>query len=369
MHARVLLVGLAPLLSLATMPGSAPAQAEGPAPPAAPAPPGAAAAETGHLRRLFRDDAPLVLTLSADLKTLFAERDTLHPHRIPATLVVQGDSGPVTLPVELATRGHFRLRRSTCGFPPLKVYFPKDAVHPTPFRGQGSLKLVTHCEKSGRDEQNLLVEYGIYRAYNLLTDLSHRARLAHVTYTDTRDPAKTLTRYGFFLEDDKDLAARNGGRLMEGTGWSYGEMHPAQMDLVAVFEYLIGNTDWSVVMIHNIRLLQKDGSRLLYPVAYDFDFSGLVNAVYAMPDGRLPIKSVRQRLYRGMCRPLDVITPTLEHVSAKKEAIEAAFAAVPGLEPKRLAEVKDYLKDGFARIAKPKDFMMEQDYMCAKLGQ
>ena len=321
------------------------------------------------LRRLFREDAPLVLTLSADFRAVMSNRDTLKPRRDPARLTFSSDSGPVSVPVELSTRGHFRLRSSICGFAPLRVRFPKDQVKGTVFGGQGSLKLITHCEKGARYEQNLLVEYATYRAYNQVTDLSHRARLARITYADTRDSTKTLTRYGFFLEPDKDMAERNGGRVLEHAGGSYSEMDPAQMDLVAVFEWLIGNTDWSVIMEHNIRLLQFEGKPSLYPVAYDFDFSGLVSAPYAMPDARLPIKNVRQRLYRGMCRPLEVMAPTLERFMASREAIYNAFRTVPDLEPKRLKDVLDYLKDGFDIMAKPKDFMPEQEYSCARMRQ
>jgi hypothetical protein len=321
------------------------------------------------LRRLFREETPLVLTLSADFRSVMSNRDTVNPRRDPARLTFPGDSGPVTVPVELSTRGHFRLRSSTCGFAPLRVHFPKDQVKGTVFGGQGSLKLITHCEKGARYEQNVLVEYGTYRAYNQLTEMSHHARLARITYADTRDSTKTITRYGFFLEPDKDMAERNGGRVLEHAGGSYSEMDPGQMDLVTVFEWLIGNTDWSVIMEHNIRLLQFEGKPSLYPVAYDFDFSGLVNAPYAMPDTRLPIKSVRQRLYRGMCRPLDVIAPTLERFTASREAIYTAFRTVPDLDPKRLKEVSDYLKDGFDTMAKPKDFMPEEDYSCARTRQ
>jgi hypothetical protein len=337
-------------------------------PPAMAQAPGDAAGARAP-RRLFRDEAPLVLTLAADYRAVFSSRDTVNPRREPARLTFPGDSGPVTVPVELSTRGHFRLKASTCGFAPLRVHFPKDQLKGTLFAGEGSLKLITHCEKSERYEQNLLVEYGVYRAYNQLTDMSHRARLARITYADTRDSARTLTRYGFFLEADKDMAERNGARVLEHGGGSYAEMDSAQMDLMAVFEWLIGNTDWSVIMNHNVRLLQYEGKPWLYPVAYDFDFSGLVDAPYAVPDGRLPIKNVRERLYRGMCRPMDVMAPTLERLMARQEAIYDAFRTLPGLDPKRLKELTGYLKEGFALLAKPKDFMPEQDYSCARAGR
>jgi hypothetical protein len=275
----------------------------------------------------------------------------------------------VAIPVELATRGHFRLQSSVCGFPPLKVYFPKEQMKGTVFAGNGSLKLITHCEKSPRYEQNLLIEYAIYRAYNQLTNLSHHARLVRVTYADTRDSSRNLTRYGFFLEDDKDMAGRNGGTLFEQFGASYSEMDSVQMDLVGVFEYLIGNTDWSVIMRHNVRLVQVPGRDVLYPVAYDFDFAGLVNAPYARPDPRMPIKNVRQRLYRGMCRSPDQLAPTLGRVMAAREAIAEAFVGLPDLDPKRLKDVLGYLDEGFRTIGAPKSFMSEQDYVCSKTRQ
>lgn len=331
---------------------------------------GEAEAEVAHrARRLFREDAPLALTIGADFRAVFAHRDTLKPPRSPATLTFAGDSGPMVVPIELATRGHFRLRPSVCAFPPLKLYLPKQQLKGTAFAGNGSLKLVTHCGKQPRSEQNLLIEYAIYRAYNRLTDLSHRARLARVTYADTRDSTKTLTRYGFLLEDDKDLAARNGGSLFEQVGASYSEMDSAQMDLVGIFEYLIGNTDWSVIMRHNVRLVQVPGRPVLYPVAYDFDFSGLVDAGYATPDPRMPIKSVRERLYRGMCRSLDQLAPTLSRVMAAKDSIREAFATVPDLDPKRLKDVLSYLDEGFRTIGVPKSFMAEEEYVCSKTRQ
>jgi hypothetical protein len=316
--------------------------------------------------RLFRSEAPIVVTLAADFRELFRDRDTLTVRRDSAAITFAGDTGSITLPVQLSTRGHFRLRSSTCDFPPLKVYFDKEKVRRTPFGGNGSLKLVTHCGKGERYEQNLLVEHGIYRAYNRLTDISFRSRLAKVTYADTKDPARTVTRYGFFLEDDDEMARRSGGKLLPVVGAGLDEMDPAQLDLVAVFQYLVGNTDWSVVMIHNIRLVQVEGHPYFLPVAYDFDWSGVVNATYARPDARLGTKTVRQRVYRGACRPVEELQPTLAKVMERRDSIRDAFATIPDLEPKRLKDVLDYLEDGFRMIARPQEFKHEQGHACAR---
>ncbi len=316
--------------------------------------------------RLFRSDVPIVVTLAADFRELFRDRDTLSVRRDSAALTFAMDSGPFTVPVQLATRGHFRLRSSTCDFPPLKVYFDKQTVKKTPFGGNGSLKLVTHCGKGERFEQNLLIEHGIYRAYNRLTDFSFLSRLAKVTYADTKDPARTVTRYGFFLEDDDDMARRNGGKLFPMVGGSLEEMDPALLDLMTVFQYLIGNTDWSVIMGHNVRLVQIEGHQYFMPVGYDFDWSGVVNATYARPDAKLGTKHVRERVYRGACRPMEGLQPALTRIMERRDSIRDAFAALPDLEPKRLRDILGYLEEGFKTISRPKDFKPEQDRACAR---
>ena len=87
---------------------------------------------------------------------------------------------------------------------------------------------------------------------------------------------------------------------------------------------------------------------------------------YAAPDYRLPIKSVRQRLYRGPCRKIEELVPTLELFNAKKDSVYAVFAAIKDLDPKRLKEVNDYLADFYKTIEKPKKFDGEMGYACSQ---
>jgi hypothetical protein len=72
------------------------------------------------------------------------------------------------------------------------------------------------------------------------------------------------------------------------------------------FALMIGNTDWSNTSQHNVKILErKEGNRI--PVPYDFDLSGFVNAPYALPYDYLPIKTVQERLYRGICRDIELV--------------------------------------------------------------
>jgi hypothetical protein len=320
---------------------------------------------TKEPERLFRSRTPLELTIKAHFGELFKDRDTLKEAPVEGTLDFTDDrKGPLSLPIKLETRGHFRLRRTTCAFAPLKVFFDKEKAKGSAFGGQGSLKLVTHCNNGGRYEQNLLVEESTYRMYNSLTPFSHRTRLARIRYVPTQDTTKAVTRHAFFLEDDDEMAKRNRGKVLMKTGGTFSYMDTELMDLVSVFQYMIGNTDWSVFAIHNIRLVDLGLGGNYYPVAYDFDFSGLVGSPYAGPDERLPIKSVKQRLYRGPCRKLDELLPVLERFGRARDTFLLAIRETPGLETNRAKEAIDYLDGFFDRIKKPKDFDDVLGYPC-----
>lgn len=316
--------------------------------------------------RLFRSREPVEMTLRAPLGQVFKDRDTMSTKSWPGTIEVMDEKrGLVVIPVVLETRGHFRLQRAGCSFAPLKVRFAKDATKGTIFNDQKTLKLVTHCQAGARYEQNLLVEEATYRMYNALTPLSHRTRLARVRYVP-EDSSKALTRFGFFIEDDDDMAKRNNGKLLMQTGGSFSDMEPSQMDLVSLFQYMIGNTDWSVFAIHNIRVVDRVASAngFYFPVAYDFDFSGLVGASYAEPDERLPIKSVKTRLYRGPCRTISDLMPILELFNARRDSIYVVLQQSSGLTPGRGKEAREYLEGFFDEIKEPKYFDRALGYAC-----
>ena len=138
-------------------------------------------------RPLFADVDPVEFTLTADFKKINKDRRVEGKIPYPATLTIPGDGGPKTIQVTLKTRGHFRLRATSCEFVPLRVEFPKDDVKGTIFDGQKALKLITHCQSEREYEQYVMREYLAYRAFNLLTPKSFRARLARPAYTQSTD--------------------------------------------------------------------------------------------------------------------------------------------------------------------------------------
>ncbi|HWC74512.1 MAG TPA: hypothetical protein VG454_11295 [Gemmatimonadales bacterium] len=295
---------------------------------------------------LFQDHTPLTLRLEGDLKALFhdrGEKRTEHPARLRFASAT--DSGKVD--VKLRTRGIFRLK--LCAFPPIRIDLPAHKTADTPFAGQDKLKLVTHCLSGKAYERNLLKEYAVYRVFNALTDTSFRVRLAHITYIDSAH-TDTVARYGFLIESDVELARREGATVLEGSKIHDLLTDPTYMTLVAMFQYLIGNTDWSVWGRHNITILQRSQPSILFAVPYDFDFSGAVDAPYASPPPQLPIHSVRERYYRGFCQPDSVLNTVLARFRAAKDSIYAAVSSVSQLPEGDIKGLLNYFDDFFKAI-------------------
>jgi len=298
---------------------------------------------------LFATPAALVFTLDTDLRRLLRDRGTDRKEHGATLRYVALGGDTVSLPVDLRTRGLFRLKQ--CAFPPLRLDFPASRVKGTTFAGQDKLKLVTHCRPSQTPyEQNILQEYVLYRIFNVLTERSLRARLAHVTYRDSTGHDEPLTRYGVLLENEGQLARRLGLTVITSTKVHDLLIEPEDGVLVSMFEYLIGNTDWSIWGLHNITILRDStGAGTLYAIPYDYDFAGVISAPYASTPPQLPIKSVRERLYRGFCQPDAVLLPVLAKFRAAKDSIYALYRSVPDLSERNVKQALDYF-DGFYRI-------------------
>ena len=284
-------------------------------------------------RALFQQSEPLVFTLAADFRAVNADRDPDSTKTFPAVLTVPGEPGapaPAPLEVTVQTRGILRLNLRTCSFVPLRINFPKKAGKDTVFAGQDRLKLVTHCENENLYDQYVLLEYLAYRIYNVLTPRSFRVRLARATYVDSARGKTIATRNAVFIEDDDDLARRMEGRSLEVPSLLFSDFDRNSLTSMMLFQYMIGNTDFSIYTLHNVRILQTP-AKILYPIIWDFDISGLVNPVYAIPDPRLKIADLRERLYRGPCRSMNEYEVALAVFRAKQAEVLALIDSVPGL--------------------------------------
>jgi hypothetical protein len=316
---------------------------------------------------LFDDDSIIEIRLSGPLRTLARDKRSAKRVEYPFLLSVDGTD----IPVDVRVRG--KSRTIVCGFPPLRLRFRGNDAHQTVFAGQDKLKLVTHC-KSNRlaSENNLLEEYTAYRIFNLISDVGYRVRLLRIHYEDTDGDLKHLDRpyYGFLIESDRELASRIDGKVSRNSGVPYSRLNDRQTSLFYAFQYLIGNTDWSFisaedeeVCCHNVHMIEKNGG--LYPIPYDFDFSGLVNASYAKPNSTVGTKRVTQRVYRGYCKlPMDRIAPALEKVAALREPIMSLVEQSPVTGDEDTDARVRYIGHFFEEAEDPADLLRQFDREC-----
>ena len=263
------------------------------------------AQQTVDKKKFFRDSSVINATLTLNIKKLMAKK-AKEGYLFPASFSCKlNDSLEINDHINAEVRGHFR--RSYCYVPPLKLIFKND--HANAFYHLKELKLVSNCMPTNDDDQNLLKEYLIYKFYNLITERSFRVRLLNLSIRDSSGKRTPITEHAFLLEDVRELAKRNATDDWTERNFNTEATDRRQMTMVAFFEYMIGNTDWSIPKSHNVKLLHSNVDSLSRPfvVPYDFDFSGLVNTNYSFPSEKLAIESVQQRLYRGYVRTPDEI--------------------------------------------------------------
>jgi hypothetical protein len=315
---------------------------------------------------LFKSEEILDLKLSGDTKTLFnnrTENGTYHSMTISYT-DEQGQE--VAIPLKVKTRGHFRLMSGNCFYPPLRLNFArKKTPEGSLFAGQDKLKLVTPC----RGEEFVVQEYLVYKLYNLITEKSFKARLVRVVYEDTKRTKLTDPLYGIILEDQDQMAARNNTKIVKVNGIRPNKTAPEYFLPVAVFEYMIGNTDWSTQYRHNIKILRDDSNAMLIPVPYDFDHAGIVQTPYAKPSPALKLSSVRQRRYRGYCvEDMSVFEPVIARFNELKEAFYKVYSDCPMLKERYVRQTLRYLDDFYETINDPKEMEKAFSYPCLDGG-
>jgi hypothetical protein len=311
---------------------------------------------------LFADDTLLEVTIDAAFSTLMDVRPD--KAELKGSLsYVEPDGTNRRLTIKLRTRGNYRRAKEHCNFAPIRLNFKKGEVHNTLFDGQDKLKLVTHCQsfEEGYD-QVVFREYLAYALFRELTDLSYGVRLLRITYFDTEKDTD-LTRYGFVIEDDKDVAKRNGLEFVKTRFIAHGDHDRRRQNLVHVFEYMIGNTEYSLVnpepeknCCHNVDILAaSDGSPFL-ALPYDFDFSGLVNAPYAVPNPKYPIPGVRTRLYKGLCSNNDILSETLQLFRDSRDRLFGTIEklrGISGTSNKAARSARNYVESFFRIIDDP----------------
>jgi len=309
--------------------------------------------------KFFSDTSVINGTLSFNIERILKKRDKqglLFPAEFTSTL---SDGKIINDTLLLEIRGHFR--RDYCYLPPLRLIFNNDSTQV--WYNLKTMKLISACRVAPEYEEYILKEYLIYKMYNLITDKSFRVRLLNLTYLDSSNNKKPFHDHAFLLEDVKDVARRN-----DCTEFTTVKLHSestdrAQMTIVAIFEYMIGNTDWGVSGNHNTRLIMNTKDKITPPfvVPYDFDYAGIIGTEYAVPDEKLDIQSVTERLYRGFPRTYEELDSAISIFKDRKTQIYALINNFTLLPAKQRAKMIDYLDEFYVTITHPA--YIKQEFM------
>jgi len=299
--------------------------------------------------RLFRSEMPFDITLTLNMKQIKKDRQQDAPWRTAAISYTDTAGKTVTVPLRVKTRGVWRLKH--CDFPPLRLKFGGKAADGTEFANLDEPKLVGYCRNTTQYEQYNLQEAQLYRVYRQITDLSHKVRLLRIAYADSATGKVEATRYGFVIEDPAQMAARAGGTILARKGATADDLDPEHTAKAFAFLYFIANTDVSFNGLHNGEIVSLSSSQYA-PVAYDFDFAGIINAHYAGTDPSLPIQSVRTRLFRGYCAHEAAYPAVYELFRTKRPAIEALYADTIGklIAPGAVKSSLDFINEFYREI-------------------
>jgi hypothetical protein len=297
---------------------------------------------------LFYGEEVLDVTLETDLVRLMENIKTEnYQSAIFSFDNKQGET--LSFQAEIRPRGNFR--RRVCDFPPIMIKFSKEKLVGADIKPHNKLKLVTHClDDRNAGQENLLKEYLAYKLYQELTNQSYRVQLVRINYEDTKGKLSRIKRYAIILEDTDEMAERLGGEECDCLNPQKEQLDQRLEGIHALYQYMIGNEDWSISMNRNLKMVKPLNGQSWKPVPYDFDFSGLVNASYAIPNTQLGLKSIQDRLYLGMPIADTELEYLFSYFRSKKDALLQIVEDCKSLSRSGRNEVIDYLESFYTKI-------------------
>lgn len=297
----------------------------------------------------------LDVVLTTDLVQLLANANNEDASQ-PATFsFVSPNKATYDMALKIKARGKFR--KQACDFPPILLNFPKKGLEAQGLATHDKYKLVTHClDDKNLGHEKLLREYLAYQLYRELTPNSYRVQLVNIQYVDTNRRVSGFTRYGFIIEDTDEMAERIGGEECDECFYALpGTLDTRVADLHALFQYMIGNSDYSIPVLRNVKLVRHASTQRLLTVGYDFDFSGLVDAPYALPASHNGQLVVRQRLYLGTSTPDTAMKQTIALFLSKQDRMLQIVDRFKPLPSVHRRDVSAYLLTFFDQMERLRD--------------
>jgi hypothetical protein len=317
-------------------------------------------------KELFDSDELLNIKFTGNVRDALNDRSDKPKYYSFSLYYPSADGAEARTAVRIRTRGHFRKDKSNCSYPPLLLNFTnKDQSSASLFYNRDKVKLVMPC----KGDDYVVKEYLIYKLYNLITPKSFKARLVKVTFDDSIRKKTTGPFYGILLEEEASMAKRNQMISVEPKMLKPQNAETSSFLTMAVFQYMIGNTDWSTQYRQNLKFVVSNPKDLPMPVPYDFDHAGLVNAPYAQPAEELLMSSVTERRYRGYCvTDMKVFDPVIAQFNQLREDFYKVYTSCTYLDAKAIKTATKFLDEFYETINSPKALQREFGYPCDKEG-
>jgi hypothetical protein len=316
-----------------------------------------AAQTPGQPDPLFASNDILQARMSGPLRQLIDEKSK--EDYLRGTFSVVDENGAM-LEFDLKFRARGNFRHENCDYPPVRLNFKKSQTKGTLLDKQDKLKLVIHCNRRAEYHQIVLQEYLAYRVLNLLTDKSLRVRLLQIVYADPSEEFESDPRYAFLIEHKNRAAKRIGSKEFVTTRAQVGLLEQEQLNLTSVFQFFIGNTDFSPIAgppgdncCHNY-ILFKNADTNITPIPYDFDQSGFVDAPYAEANPRFRLRSVKQRRYRGRCLNNEFVPASIQKLQDNKDQIYALINEQVGFEEDTRQQLLKFVGAFYELVGDPK---------------
>lgn len=291
---------------------------------------------------LFSDDQILKVKLSFDIGKFMKEKP--EEEYLDAKISIEnGEGRQVNEDIRVRARGNYR--RRTCMFPPVMLNFKGVETGYPDIDKLEKVKLVSHCMPEDRYTTYVLREYLAYKVYNVITDYSFRVRLMDVSYYDINHDTLFASRKAFILEPVDKLEDRFGYDEIEDIEISYDDVDDYLLMKISVFQYLIGNSDWLIPTIHNLKVFgDEDKLQDIIPVPYDFDYTGWVNTHYSVPREDLGLEEIRDRAFLGPCRSQEDYREVMNYYLGLKDKIIDTVKDFKYLKGAERADLKRYVR-------------------------
>jgi hypothetical protein len=299
----------------------------------------------------IEQDSALHLYLKQDWKNIEKHKKD-KSYQAAEVHLVTAKMDTLTIPAKVRTRGNMRLQ--LCSLPPLKVKFEKSDLAAYQLSPLNELDIVQPCHEDDQYYQFILKEFLAYKLWELISPYYFKVQLVKIHYQNPDGSEAHKSSYAFLTENTEELVDRLEGRRNKTPVISQNAVDKKPMLNVALFQFMIGNTDWYIQNRHNLEFVVIPGHTLLVPVPYDFDYSGLVNAQYAAHHESLGLSTVTSRYYQGWCFSEEEVQEALEVFRQQKERILSMPYQIQGLNTKSADQARNFLSGFFDVIENPK---------------